>query len=1610
MDEFGHLKNYFTIRDSTEWWFKDDTSRISNKSNDYKGFQRWKTFMESRVDNSGSLSTYSNAYVSAINNIKTRDNTNSINVDWTCVGPIKNESSDEASLLGIVTSLKVVNKDTIYAGGGTGGLFVTYNGGANWKCLTDFEGVTGVESIEVNPRKPGTIYIGTGFFTWGREYCRGVMKSIDNGITWNETALNTASFNKNFVISGTCQNKINPDTLLALVNFEFKAGARIMRTIDGGQNWTNVLPEQYLLEDFKKIEASPTDCNTMYVSGTKVLKTIDGGDTWQDITPNILNIHTNKITRATTAINKFDPNKVFVVLERYTIVPRGFAKVNYIEFHISYDGGNSFTVLSSKPQGNCPNFIYYKMETVWSSKHPDVFYVGGRELIKYTLVNGDLTPTYLPQKYHVDIRHIESSVRQVDSPFGNVTFGDIWFGTDGGVSHITEFDNSYDLEEITGEGLNITQYYGFDIPRGNSHVIMGGTQDGNYDLYDGQNWFNRGGDVGEVVIDYENPEVAYKVVFAIAPYLFKTVNGGMKWSEVFRFEEEENRRNDAPLEMSGMDPKKLLIGGTDVWMSTDGAATFNRKSEFDSNDALKVIRLAPSNENIIYAANHNPYWGITTKIKLRRGVMDNQGFVTWYDITPRPPAPLNLYGVGIFDLAVDPYDENIFYVALDRNIADKKVFKGTVTLNNGVPTVEWTNMSQGLTNLPVNCIEFYKGNDHADIFVGTDDGVYYWDQSMNEWTPFGVGLPIVSVSDLEINYVHNKLYASTFGRGMYKADLCNLYPVEDITIREAQTWNNNTRITGNVTIMPEAKLTIKGEVKMAPGKTIVVEIGGMLIVDGGKITNSCEFRPWRGIRVKGTDKQPQNPLYQGLVSLKNNATIENAEIGIHSTNNTKPYTGGGIIMANNAIFKNNLISVQMEKYYGSNIANFVQCTFITDDDFYSSHFKPESFIVLNEVSNVKILGCELKNTQKNSSFEANGIGVTSFNSNFTLDHNCISSGLNNCLKYKRNILSGLNYGVVAYGGYSTKTFKVNHTTFNNNQTALYASGVYNAEIKWDSILMPDTDLIGIYFDQCSGYILEENYFRSTHPLGRSRGLTINNSSDQPNFIYRNTFSRMEYGVIAQNKNRSRDGSRGLQIKCNDFDEIGYSIAVLSDNISNSDGIPAIDGIPNQGSNEDCTKPAGNIFTIDYYLPGSSDILNECKEIEYFHHNPTDNQNVVPKNPVNVTLRRTEWDLVYNTCCPEKTTGGGSGTIDSETENYKISADSISNTLSLLVDDGSTTDKVFMVNSASPNESLTIQEDLLLTSPFLSDTVIISSIEREDLLNNAMIRDIMVANPQGVKSQGVMQTLESRIEPMPDYLMDEILEGLQTISAKELLEIQGNLNYSFYSYGLNRLLSQTLNDTSLLINDSIVSLLQLDATPYSLMRVAWFMIENGDTTGAINKVDSILADTLTEHESYELNQQKTLMLWLIENPVIDSTSVEDLTYFLQSGSQLVSSYARSVMITNDFLDYNEPYLVPQLLKNDVIRQVKRVADARSYVKVFPNPAKDYITVSYNSSIVNSNSEIIILDDSGKIVNRISISKQSDQFIINTQKLTSGVYLIKLLNNNKTTAKEKFIIVN
>ena len=76
-------------------------------------------------------------------------------------------------------------------------------------------------------------------------------------------------------------------------------------------------------------------------------------------------------------------------------------------------------------------------------------------------------------------------------------------------------------------------------------------------------------------------------------------------------------------------------------------------------------------------------------------------------------------------------------------------------------------------------------------------------------------------------------------------------------------------------------------------------------------------------------------------------------------------------------------------------------------------------------------------------------------------------------------------------------------------------------------------------------------------------------------------------------------------------------------------------------------------------------------------------------------------------------------------------------------------------------------------------------------------------------------------------------------------------------------------------------------------------------------------------------------------------------------------------------------------------------------VFPNPGKDKVTISFDRSIEDAT--IAVYDFTGKAVINQRLNGGSSSYLLNTQKLSSGVYVIKVKTDAGSSFNERLLIV-
>jgi hypothetical protein len=874
----------------------------------------------------------------------------------------------------------------------------------------------------------------------------------------------------------------------------------------------------------------------------------------------------------------------------------------------------------------------------------------------------------------------------------------------------------------------------------------------------------------------------------------------------------------------------------------------------------------------------------------------------------------------------------------------------------------------------------------------------------------------------------------------------------------------------NIIIHPNAKLTINCQVFFTPGVKIIVRPGGVLQLEGtedfpAKLSSGCN-ELWGGIEVNGDPLASQDETHQGKVIIKY-GMIENAVTGIKTINAGDlpdgggiPLEGGtpsgGIVQATNAIFRNNITDVSFLPYRNQssqiNRSFFRGCVFETTKTVLEDHF-PDNHLKVTGIDELLIKGCMFRNSRKEAIPPTQrGYGIYLYNAEVKLD-----TIVKIMTPFPADVpceFDSLNYGIYAMSsGFGSSSVNANGCVFKDNARSMYASGftqvnpleIANSQFSYNNAMTTNPVYL-LYLNNCTGFKVHQNVFAGTtgSPVDQY-GVIVNNAGADNNYIYDNNFRRLTFGLQGLNINRNTeapiDGGvpifipTGLRFICNKFDDVGCASDFLIN--ANLQYPPAELGIAYDQRNASnivnpTQEPAGNTFSNTHTNHNDPlydiNISQSVGGILYTHHtssSPNPNLRLKPEYVSNqdwVHYRQfTYFAFVDSISCPDDFYPVG----DQEGLFLRFSqadqkADSLNALLRLFVDHGSTDTLRSMVQNSTSSETYQVYQDLLSASPYLSDSVVKTSIEKEEVLPNAMIRDIMVANPQSAKSEELLTALDERTDPMPDSLWAEILQGKDTVGALERLigELSGWIQRRDLYF--NARASLFLNDyENSRAQDSLISLYGSDTYLSSRYLLFQYYLNKFDFNSANTVLQNIPSGfDLTEKQAVthlKISDLAGLLPQLYRDTagyiIPDSIQFDELNTLASTDYDLPGAWARNILIASGLLNYEEPIFNESELKSS--RKDKyHLKSSRSInhdLKVFPNPAKDFVIVEYKIDDRTESGIIRILDINGRVKNTVHLQSIENQQVIPIADFRSGTYIIQLLVDGFIKGSKTIVIL-
>lgn len=727
-------QNFYEIQKSFNEWVKDKD--VNQRGIGIKQYKRWEYFWQYRIYEDGSFPTGRELFEAMQSIQKTKGPTLQNSGQWQFNS--RTSSPGGYNGLGRVNVVKEDpnDSDIWWAGAASGGLWKSTNRGQSWTTNTDnMDNLTtiGVSDILIDPNNTNIMYIATGDKNHLSYHGVGVLKSTNGGQTWNTTGLSFAPVNQR-TIGRMAMNPSNTSHIVA------SSSGGIYVTTNAGDSW-----ERTLTNNTKDVVMKPGTPNTLYATSyqnpARFFKSTDGGTNWTQITSGLPG---SDVRRMEIAVTEDEPNNVYVLASAGNNGLKGV--------YLSTNSGDNFTLLADTPNmlsGNKTGDAtggqgWYDLTIAVPNDDKNTIFIGGVVTWKSTNLGAD----WKLNNFWFNI--IEAPTVHADQHFFRfANDGTLLVGNDGGVYASTDKGDTWLWRS---EGLAITQIYKIaSSQQTNDHFIFGSQDNGTMLKRKNGTWTDSyGGDGMKCLFDPTSDNTIYASIQYGNPIVKSTNNGG-NWR---RINDANNNNEYDDIDETGawvtpfaLDPSNtdiMYVGMDNIWKSTDGGVTF-QKNVVSNGNKFTEIYVSEKNPNYVYACNSNQLFRST-----------NKG-ADWTQLT-RPGTQ------STTDFCIHPDNENILWATNSGWNASNKVFYST---DGGA---NWSNISSGLPNIPVHCVQFQKNKDNR-IYIGTEIGIYYRDDNSGGWIHFSDGLPNAIVRDLDINEKDGRMYAGTYGRGAWFIDL-----------------------------------------------------------------------------------------------------------------------------------------------------------------------------------------------------------------------------------------------------------------------------------------------------------------------------------------------------------------------------------------------------------------------------------------------------------------------------------------------------------------------------------------------------------------------------------------------------------------------------------------------------------------------------------------------------------------------------------------------------------------------------------------------------------------------------------------------------------------------
>ncbi len=864
-------------------------------------------------------------------------------------------------------------------------------------------------------------------------------------------------------------------------------------------------------------------------------------------------------------------------------------------------------------------------------------------------------------------------------------------------------------------------------------------------------------------------------------------------------------------------------------------------------------------------------------------------------------------------------------------------------------------------------------------------------------------------------------------------------------ITQNTTYNGIISATTGLRITSGNTLKVTGTLLMPPYSKIIVEPNARLVLDCGSIKGYGGI--WKGVVLLGQNWVPQDTLTQAKLIMRNNSSIAYALDGVRNYENACNPTSftGGIIEVSDSRFINNVRDVGLQGYLP--VSPALTLPFFNSYK-YQAEFKNVTFQKTRDYRNPD-------GYIRASSVYLDGIqGVLFKDCEFSF-----GAGFNTSTAHAKTAILAVNGGVNMLDGGNAFNGLQDAIVLRNTQPRYIGSQINNNSFFWceraitnEGALSWNTftgnsfvvahrtpvSLGGYGYQMPYATYVKGNmaaFFVNNLVRGngqgnglKAAGLVVNNVGETNMKVEFNHFRLLTIGAQSIGKNRSVDGSVGLEYYCNRFySNSDNDIQVLPGNLlapSAQDGVKKNQGSPGTTSSPPLTDElAGNRFNSSN--PIHFDNFSAASTIQYHHHDAVGTPQVVPvnRNNTNPTDHSVAFDISFS--CPIPLTIGPDGDTLGEFDYpaaqahtdvllYGTEADALEAQRDALVDGGNTWQLEAEILYSSDQQDYDLYMDLMDQSPYLSEGPIQELIERPGF-PDIMLRNVLIANPHIGREPWVIDELSVHHPNMPQYMIDDIID--ETISLDGL---------DYLDAAISDARGRQLFAAQVAVKDVVENpgedpftevqniLAVLPYSNYQYIRVELFQ-QNGafaEANQLLTDLPAILsfsndADMMEIHGHYVdwFNFKEEVYTNELQFCSLDDTRLDIVEGFVNN-QDMTGAWARSILSTYHGSDFDYPVYMPAVSSGK--RKTAHIFPdvPRPLKSFYPNPTSGFINVNLEPNTSLQHLGYFIYNMEGMIVQSGRLYSSTD--VIRFRNLTPGQYIITVGNKDKIIHSEKVIV--